>query len=71
MAPPEDGSLCDPKHVGVKEFYVILMFFKINMYMRWLLLTLILSMHGSTMKLFIYLNNKYILLSDICLAVHH
>ena len=25
--PPEDGSLCDPKHVGVKEFYVILMCF--------------------------------------------
>ena len=25
--PPEDGSLCDPKHVGVKEFYIILMCF--------------------------------------------
>ena len=40
----------DPKHVGVKEFYVILMCFLINMCMSWLLLTLILSMHGSTMK---------------------
>ena len=49
--PPEDGSLYDPKHVGVKEFYVILMCFLINICMSWLLLTLILSMHGSTMKI--------------------
>ena len=48
--PPEDGSLYDPKHVRVKEFYVILMCFLINMCMSWLLLTLILSMYGSTMK---------------------
>jgi len=48
---PEDGSLCDPKHVGVKEFYMILMCFLINICMSWLLLTLILSMHGSTTKL--------------------
>jgi len=25
--PTEDGSLYDPKHVGVKEFYMILMCF--------------------------------------------
>ena len=49
--PPEDGFLYDSKHVGVKEFYMILMCFLINMCMSWLLLTLILSMHGSTMKL--------------------
>jgi len=42
--------LYDPKHVRVKEFYVILMCFLINMCMSWLLLTLILSMYGSTMK---------------------
>jgi hypothetical protein len=47
---PEDGSLYDPKQVGVKEFYVIVMCFLLNMCMSWLLLTLILSMHGSTMK---------------------
>jgi len=43
--------LYDPKHVGVKEFYVILMCFLINICMFWLLLTLILSTHASTMKL--------------------
>jgi len=33
--------LYDTKHVGVKEFYVILMCFLINMCMSWLLMTLI------------------------------
>ena len=32
--PPEDGSLYDPKHVGVKEFYVILMCFLVNTYVH-------------------------------------
>jgi len=32
--------LYDPKHIGVKEFYVILMCSLINMCMSWLLLTL-------------------------------
>ena len=40
---------------GVREFYMILMCFLINMCMCWLLLTLILSMHGSTMKFIIYI----------------
>ena len=48
---PEDGSMSDPKHVGVKEFYKILMYFLISMCMSLLLLTLILWMHASTMKL--------------------
>ena len=40
MALPEDGSLYDPKHVGVKEFYMNFNVFLINMCMSWLLLTL-------------------------------
>ena len=63
--PPEEGSLCDPKHVGVKEFYTILMCFLINMCMSWLLLLLFLSMHGSTMKLIKSLN-IYIYVVCIC-----
>ena len=31
--PPEDGSLYDPKHVGVKEFYMIFMCF-LNKYVH-------------------------------------
>ena len=31
---PEDGSLYDPKHEGVKEFYVILMCFFFNKYVH-------------------------------------
>jgi len=41
----------DPKHVGVKEFYMILICVFNKTCMSWLLLTPILSMHGSTMKL--------------------
>ena len=67
--PPEDGSLCDPKHVGVKEFYVILMCFLIKMCMSWLPLIMLLSMHGSTMKNNPYISHELILKYSQCYNV--
>jgi len=48
--PPEDGSCMIQNMSGWSEFYVILMCFLINMCISWLLLVMLLSMHGSTMK---------------------
>jgi len=55
----------DQKHVGVKEFYMILMCFLTNMCMSWLLLTLLMYMYlyaGTDVLLFCILLAMFIFL---------